>query len=70
MTELGVQTLIHYPVTIQRQKAFKGQQSDAFPASNSFADQIVSIPIYPELIDAQVDKICSAVNAVLSQDID
>lgn len=70
MTELGVQTLIHYPVTIQRQKAFKGQQSDAFPVSNSFADQIVSIPIYPELIDAQVDKICRAVNAVLGQDVD
>jgi dTDP-4-amino-4,6-dideoxygalactose transaminase len=63
MAAAGVATLIHYPVPIHRQRDFGGQQNEAFPVTDAFADRIVSIPIYPELAEPEVDQICRAVNA-------
>ncbi len=64
MQERGVQTLIHYPVPINRQLDFPGQKDEAFPATEALAAQVVSLPIYPELTDAQVAAVINATNAV------
>jgi UDP-2-acetamido-2-deoxy-ribo-hexuluronate aminotransferase len=61
MQERGIQTLIHYPVPVSRQPAFPSG-SDQFPVSDSFAAQIVSLPLYPELSDAQAETVCRQVN--------
>lgn len=57
-----IQTLIHYPVPIHMQKAFCHQKDDAFPHTRRFADEIVSIPIYPELSEINQEKIMEAIN--------
>jgi dTDP-4-amino-4,6-dideoxygalactose transaminase len=48
----GIQNLIHYPVPMHQQKGFAGHVNytdSQFPKSLAFAQQILSIPIYPEL---------------------
>ena len=59
----GVGTLIHYPVALHLQKAYAslgGQRGDR-PVVERAADEIVSLPIYPELTDAQVGVVIDAV---------
>ena len=59
----GVETLIHYPVPIPRQPALAA----ASPAMCAVADQIcaevVSLPMYPGLSDAQVAAVVAAVSS-------
>lgn len=65
----GIQCLIHYPVPVKRQKAFpldkkvKGPgDSDTYPNTAKFADEILSIPIYPELANKDREKIVKVIN--------
>ena len=60
----GIQSLIHYPVPIHRQKAFPGKanKDERYPHAERFADEIVSIPIYPELNEGDREKIVKVIN--------
>ena len=62
MAERGVQTLIHYPVPVSRQPAFSGSRPSASPLSDPFAESVVSLPIYPELSDREVELVIGAAN--------
>lgn len=62
MEAKGVQTLIHYPLPVHRQKAFPFQKNEPFPRSDLFSKTIFSLPIYPELADADVETIIEAIN--------
>jgi dTDP-4-amino-4,6-dideoxygalactose transaminase len=63
-----IQTLIHYPVPIHKQKAFCLQKNETFPHTGRFADEIMSIPIYPELSDENLGKIVEAINKFYLED--
>ncbi|PIQ26099.1 DegT/DnrJ/EryC1/StrS family aminotransferase [bacterium (Candidatus Blackallbacteria) CG17_big_fil_post_rev_8_21_14_2_50_48_46] len=51
LQEKGIGTSIHYPIPIHLHKAAKdlGHQSGDFPVAEKQAQQILSLPIYPEL---------------------
>lgn len=57
LADAGVHILIHYPVPFHRQKAFSGIDLKNAPLSvtDTLSEQIMSLPIYPELTDEQVD---------------
>jgi dTDP-4-amino-4,6-dideoxygalactose transaminase len=59
----GVQALIHYPVPINRQKAFPWQKEEAFYATESLASTVLSIPVYPELTGEEAENIISTLHA-------
>jgi dTDP-4-amino-4,6-dideoxygalactose transaminase len=65
----GIHTLIHYPVPVHLQPAYAGRIRCAGPmtATEQFARRIVSLPIYPELTDAQVERIIDAVNGAVQR---
>jgi dTDP-4-amino-4,6-dideoxygalactose transaminase len=56
LQERGISTLIHYPVPIHLQKAFAhlGYRAGDFPVTEKLADQILSLPMFPELTDDQI----------------
>lgn len=62
LKEHGIQTLIHYPVPVNRQKAFLGQKDEAMENAVEFADRIVSLPIYPGLAKQDIDQIIQTIN--------
>jgi dTDP-4-amino-4,6-dideoxygalactose transaminase len=60
-----IQCLIHYPVPIHKQKAFpvkENQTDEGFPNTARFANEILSIPIYPELSVENREKMVKVIN--------
>ena len=63
LAERGVGTLIHYPLPLHLQPAFAslgGKPGDC-PVAEQAAREILSLPLYPELRDEQVLRVCEAV---------
>jgi dTDP-4-amino-4,6-dideoxygalactose transaminase len=58
----GVQTGLHYPIPVHLQEAHRdlGYKPGDFPQSEAAANQVLSLPIYPEMTSAQVDQVCLA----------
>jgi dTDP-4-amino-4,6-dideoxygalactose transaminase len=63
LKERGVGTLIHYPVPIHLQPAYRGRMGDAgsLPETERAAREILSLPMFPELTEAQVQQVAQAV---------
>ena len=55
---------MHYPVPCHLQKAFShlGYKKGDIPNCEYLADHCVSLPMFPELTSAQVDKVISTIN--------
>lgn len=54
---------LHYPVPLHRQKCFAslGYQKGSFPESERAAAECLSLPIYPELSDVQIETVAAAI---------
>ena len=58
----GVQTNVHYPVPVHRQKAYAEINHLQFPITERIHNDVVSLPLNPVLTDREVDHIISSVN--------
>lgn len=57
----GIQTDIHYPILDTHQIGLSGaKQEHLLPISNSTVGRIISIPLFPELLDTEINNICNA----------
>jgi dTDP-4-amino-4,6-dideoxygalactose transaminase len=67
LAEKGVNTGIHYPIALPYLNAYKslGHTERDFPESFKASNEILSLPIYPELSDEQVAYIAAQVKAAL-----
>ncbi|HOD66085.1 MAG TPA: DegT/DnrJ/EryC1/StrS family aminotransferase [candidate division Zixibacteria bacterium] len=65
LAERGVPTLIHYPVPVHLQRGydFLGRRKGDFPVAERQAEQILSLPIFPEMTEAQVDYVAAQIQA-------
>jgi dTDP-4-amino-4,6-dideoxygalactose transaminase len=65
LTDLGIQVGVHYPIPVHLQPAHRdlGYGEGSFPISEMVASEILSLPIYPELTDDQIDTIAGAFRA-------
>lgn len=63
LAERGVQTLIHYPIPPQLQRAYAdlGLSAECLPVAEQLAKEVLSLPIGPQMTDAQVEMVCDAV---------
>ncbi len=57
----GIQTGVHYPIPVHLQPAYRdlGYSTGAFPVAERAADEVLSLPIYPELTPAQVSQVAA-----------
>ena len=62
LKENGIGTLIHYPIPIHKQKAYS-EIKDNFPISEKYANEILSLPMYPELKEEQVLEVSKKINS-------
>ena len=63
MEKKGVQTLIHYPIPIHKQKAYNELNGLSLPVTERLAKEIVSLPIYPGMSKENIRNVIKAVNS-------
>lgn len=63
LTEQGISTGIHYPHALHQQPAFADAAANVeLPISAHIAETTLSLPIFPEITDQQVERVVGAVN--------
>jgi dTDP-4-amino-4,6-dideoxygalactose transaminase len=67
LQEKGVGCAVHYPVPIHLQEACRslGYAKGAFPVSENLAEEFVSLPMFPELTEEQIEYVASSVSDVV-----
>jgi len=56
----GIETMLHYPLPLHLQQAYSylNYKDGDFPVAERQCTEILSLPMYPELTDEQVDYVC------------
>jgi dTDP-4-amino-4,6-dideoxygalactose transaminase len=56
----GIQSGIHYPIPVHLQTAYAdlGYVRGQFPEAERAADEVLSLPMYPEMTRTQVEEVC------------
>jgi dTDP-4-amino-4,6-dideoxygalactose transaminase len=67
LADAGVQTGVHYPIPVHLQPAYThlGHSRGAFPVSEIAASELLSLPMFPELGDEQLEHVVRAFRAGL-----
>ena len=64
----GIMAGIHYPIPVHLQEAYEEYAPTAgLPVTEKVASEILSLPIYPELSDEQLDEVVAGVHSYFSQ---
>ena len=63
LTAEGIETGVHYPTPIHRQPAWRERFADspALPRAERVAREVVSLPVFPELTDGEVERVAETV---------
>jgi dTDP-4-amino-4,6-dideoxygalactose transaminase len=71
LSDRGIQTAVHYPVPVHLQPAYAhcppGFRS--LPVTEEVCPRILSLPIFPELTDEEVDQVATSVAAFFSRSV-
>jgi len=67
--ELGVNTIIYYPIPIHLQPAYKelGYKEGSLPITEKVCNQVISLPIFPELEYIQQSYVIEAIKKIFKK---
>ena len=65
LSSQGIQTVVNYPVALPFLPAYRrfGHQPAQFPAAHHHQSRILSLPIFPEMKEAQIEAVVHAVRS-------
>jgi dTDP-4-amino-4,6-dideoxygalactose transaminase len=65
LKQAGVATAVHYPMPLHLQPAFQylGYAEGDFPVAEEMSARVLSLPVYPELTDDQVEYVADTVKS-------
>lgn len=69
LAQHGIGTGVHYPIPPHRQKPlqnypFAGQ---TFPVTERLADEVLSLPVYPELTESDIERVAASIRAFFTR---
>ncbi|HEY4136091.1 MAG TPA: DegT/DnrJ/EryC1/StrS family aminotransferase [Alphaproteobacteria bacterium] len=70
LRERGIGTNVHYPMPVHLQPAYAGRTwlaQGGLPATEKASEEVLSLPMFPQLGDAQVAETIAAVKAALGK---
>jgi dTDP-4-amino-4,6-dideoxygalactose transaminase len=69
LNEQGIGSLIHYPKPNHLLDCFQnlGYRKGGLPVTEKISEEVLSLPLYPELTDEQIRTVTSAIKTVLSR---
>jgi dTDP-4-amino-4,6-dideoxygalactose transaminase len=64
LEEKGIGSAVHYPIPIHLQEACRnlGYTAGAFPVAESLAEKFLSLPMFPELTEEQIEYVAHCVS--------
>jgi len=67
----GIQTMVYYPLSLHLQEVYKplGYKPGDFPESEQAQEQVLSLPMFPELQDKQIEEIVEAIRKAITSGI-
>jgi dTDP-4-amino-4,6-dideoxygalactose transaminase len=70
LKDQDVGTALHYPLPLHLQPYYQslGYQRGDFPVTEAYADQIVSLPMFPEISEEQLEYVAEAVKAFVASE--
>ena len=68
LSEAGIGSLIHYPIPPHKQQAYAeaGYPADAFPLASQLADEVLSLPMGPQMGVGEVEEVVAALVRAVS----
>lgn len=65
LKDQGIATALHYPLPLHLQPYYQhlGYQRGDFPVTEAYAEQIVSLPMFPEISEEQVEYVSESIKA-------
>ena len=65
LSEKGIETSVHYPTALPNLPAYQylGYKSSDFPVATELQDQILSMPMYPELTEEMIKYIADSIRS-------
>jgi dTDP-4-amino-4,6-dideoxygalactose transaminase len=69
LTADGIGVGIHYPTPVHLTEAYAdlGYRRGQFPVAEAAADRILSLPMFPHLLEEQQERVAAAVSAAMSR---
>ncbi|MBI3484078.1 MAG: DegT/DnrJ/EryC1/StrS family aminotransferase [Acidobacteria bacterium] len=66
----GIATTVYYPIPLHLQPMFAGlgYKAGDFPEAERAASEVLSLPMYPELLPAQIERVAQALAAVVREE--
>lgn len=63
LKDKGIGAMVYYPLSLHLQKAFAflGYKPGDFPESEAAQDEVLSLPIFPELAKSEIEETCAAI---------
>ncbi len=62
----GIASAVYYPIPLHRQEVYREEWRElTLPVSEETAAKVLSLPIFPELSEAQIDEVCAALTGAL-----
>jgi len=67
--ERGVGAIIHYPIPLHLQEAYRGlgYKKGSFPVSERAAQEIISLPMYPHIKESQIKYVVKIIKEALNK---
>jgi len=67
LSDGGIETGLHYPVPLHLQRAYSGlrHREGDFPASEELARRCLSLPMFPEMNEAQIERVVQTLKHIL-----
>jgi len=57
----GIEAALHYPRTIPQEPAYAGYRNGGHPEAEHAAQEVLSLPMFPELAPSEVDRVADAI---------
>ena len=65
----GIQTAVYYPLSLHLQEVYKyvGHKPGDFPESEQAQEQVLTLPMYPELSEEQIDEVATETRGLVNR---